>query len=243
MVEITVASFNVHWGRGSKRQRWPEFDVVEACRSIDADVIALQETWAPDDGPAQHDEVAAALGLSVVSVPTARARLEPTPKLLGRGDPTRRTGDGDWCVALLSREPIRTTRVTTLPDLWFDPWSRVLLQAELDVAGANLTVVTTHFSHLEFGSPLHTPALRRGLPPSNRPAVFLGDMNMWGWTISAMTTDGWRRAVRGKTWPAHRPWHQIDHVLVTPSVDVVHGEVLPDQGSDHRPIRVRLRVP
>ena len=118
----------------------------------------------------------------------------------------------------------------------------MLLHAEIDVDGTNLTVVATHFSHLEFGSPLQTRALRRGLPPADRPAVLVGDMNMWGWTIDAMTPPGWRRAVRGKTWPAPRPRHQIDHLLVTPSVEVVRGEVLPDQGSDHLPIRARLRV-
>jgi endonuclease/exonuclease/phosphatase family metal-dependent hydrolase len=243
MPELTIVSFNVHWGRGSKRDGWPAYDLVEVCRSFDADVIALQETWAPDGGVAQHDEVAAQLGLEVVSVPLARAVLEPRPSLVSRADPARAKGDGDWCLALLSRRPIRTNRVIDLPQLSLDPWSRVLLQAELDIDGSNLTVVTTHFSHLEFGSPLHTRPLRRHLPTTDRPGVLTGDMNMWGWTISAMAPSGWRRAVRGKTWPAHKPHHQIDHLLVTPGVEVVRGEVLPDQGSDHRPIRARLRVP
>ena len=48
--------------------------------------------------------------------------------------------------------------------------------------------------------------------------------------------------MRGKTWPSPHPRHQIDHLLVTPSVEVVRGEVLPDLGSDHLPIRARLRV-
>ncbi len=118
----------------------------------------------------------------------------------------------------------------------------MLLHAEIDVDGTNLTVVSTHFSHLEFGAVLQTRALRRGLPPVDRPAVLVGDMNMWGWTISAMAPRGWRRAVRGKTWPSTHPSHQIDHLLVTPSVEVVRGEVLPDLGSDHLAIRARLRV-
>lgn len=243
MHELTVASFNAHWGRGPRREGWPVVDLVEACCSFDADVIALQEVWAPDGGVAQHDEVAAALGFTVVSVPVGRAVMEPRPRLVSRADPTHHRGDGDWCLALLSRPSIRTTRVTEIrPQLPLDPWSRVLLQAELDVGGTNLTVVTTHFSHLEHGSPLQAPALRRGLPPTDRAGAFLGDMNMWGWTISAMTPAGWRRAVRGKTWPAHRPSHQIDHLLVTPSVEVIRSEVLPNRGSDHRPIRARLRL-
>jgi endonuclease/exonuclease/phosphatase family metal-dependent hydrolase len=57
-----------------------------------------------------------------------------------------------------------------------------------------------------------------------------------------MVPPGWRRVVAGKTWPARRPRHQIDHLLLTDGVEVVQGEVLDDAGSDHRPIRARLRV-
>jgi endonuclease/exonuclease/phosphatase family metal-dependent hydrolase len=241
--ELTVASFNTHWGRGAKRRGWPPFDVVAACRSFEADVIVLQESWAPDVGAAQHDEVADALGMRCVAVPMARAVLEPRPRLVAAARDGERRGDGAWCLALLARKPIRTTRVLPLPrPLHLDPWSRMLLHAEIDVDGTNLTVVGTHFAHLEQGAVLQTRALRRGLPPTDRAAAFIGDMNMWGWTIDAMTPQGWRRAVRGKTWPAWRPQHQIDHLLVTPSVEVVRAEVLPDEGSDHLPIRARLRV-
>jgi endonuclease/exonuclease/phosphatase family metal-dependent hydrolase len=53
---------------------------------------------------------------------------------------------------------------------------------------------------------------------------------------------GWRRAVFGRSWPAHRPHSQIDHVLVRDDVTVLSGEVLGATPSDHRPIRARLRV-
>ncbi|MET0903286.1 MAG: endonuclease/exonuclease/phosphatase family protein [Acidimicrobiales bacterium] len=240
MPELTLASFNVHWGLGHHRRGFPPFDVASACETFDADVIVLQESWAPDGGVAQHDEVAKRLGMQCVAVPLARSSVTPTPHLDGRaGAPG---GEGSWCLALLSRKPIRSTRTVDLRQLFLDPSSRVLLHAEIDVDGTNLTVVATHFSHLEFGSPLQTRGLRRGLPPADRPAALVGDMNMWGWTIDAMTPPGWRRVVRGKTWPAPRPRHQIDHLLVTPPVEVVRSEVLPDLGSDHLPIRARLRV-
>ena len=242
MPELTVATFNVHWGRGSKQEGWPPFDLVGACDSLGADVLVLQESWAPDGGVAQHDEIADSLGMRAVAVPMVRAVLSPKPKMCGRpgDDPSR--GDGSWCLALLSRKPIRSSRVLPLPQIPWDPWARCLLHAEVDVDGTNLSVAATHFSHLEHGSVLQAPALRRGLPPTDRPGVFLGDLNMWGWTIDLLAPSGWRRAVRGKTWPAHRARHQIDHVLVTPAVEVVGGDVLPDQGSDHRPLRARLRV-
>lgn len=237
-----MASFNVHWGRGARHDGWRPFDLVGACVALEADVIVLQETWAPDGGPSQHDEIAAALEMDVIAAPMSRSDVEPRPSLVSRADPARARGSGDWNLALLSRKPIRSHRTIALPQLKLDPSTRMLLEAEVDVDGTNLTVIGTHFSHLEFGAVLQTRALRRGLPPTDRAAVFLGDMNMWGWTIDAMTSSGWRRAIRGKTWPAHHPRHQIDHILVTPSVQVVGADVQPETGSDHRPIRARLIV-
>jgi endonuclease/exonuclease/phosphatase family metal-dependent hydrolase len=240
--ELTIATFNVHWGLGSHRDRYPPFDVVAACTSFEADVIVLQESWAPDGEVSQHDVVADALGMQCIAVSMGRSSLKPKPRVVGRAGAPGDPGEGEWCLALLSRKPIRSTRTIELPQLFLDPSTRVLLHAEIDVDGTNLTVVATHFSHFEYGSPLQVGALRRGLPPTDRPGVLVGDMNMWGWTIDAMTPRGWRRAVRGKTWVAARPRHQIDHVLVTPGVEVVRGEVLADRGSDHLPIRVKLRV-
>ena len=242
MPELTVASFNVHWGRGKGKDGFPEFDVPAACASFDADVIVLQESWAPDQGIAQHDAVADALGMRAVAVPMARARLEPKPRLLARATDGETAGDGSWSLAVVTRKPIRASRVIPLPQLPLDSWRRVLLHVELDVDGTNLAMIATHFAHLEFGAPFQACALRRGLPPADRPGVLVGDMNMWGWTIAAMTPRTWRRAVRGKTWSAPTAHHQIDHLLVTPSVEVVRGEVLPHHGSDHLPIRARLRV-
>jgi endonuclease/exonuclease/phosphatase family metal-dependent hydrolase len=46
--------------------------------------------------------------------------------------------------------------------------------------------------------------------------------------------------VRGRTWPARRPHSQIDHILVSGEINVRGGEVLPDVGSDHRPVRAEL---
>jgi endonuclease/exonuclease/phosphatase family metal-dependent hydrolase len=55
---------------------------------------------------------------------------------------------------------------------------------------------------------------------------------------------GWRRTVRGRTWPAGRPHSQIDHILARAAdgTEALHGEVLPPLGSDHRAVRATLRV-
>jgi hypothetical protein len=61
---VTLATFNVHmgvdgWGR--------PFDVVSRCAALGADVLVMQESWAPDDGdPSTARRVADALGYDLV---------------------------------------------------------------------------------------------------------------------------------------------------------------------------------
>jgi endonuclease/exonuclease/phosphatase (EEP) superfamily protein YafD len=50
------------------------------------------------------------------------------------------------------------------------------------------------------------------------------------------------RAVRGRTWPARRPHSQIDHIWIDDGLAVVDAGVGAATGSDHRPVRARLRV-
>ncbi len=240
MAELTIASYNIHWGRGRKRAGNPPFDVVAAARRLDADVLVLQESWAPDGGTSDHQRIADALGMAVAcDACLARSVVEPEPKVLGGA--TVAGGDGGWHLVALARVPVVDARVEPLPHLPLDRVDRAVLAFAAVVDGARLEVRGTHLPHLEYGAHLTTRGLRRTLPPADVPAAFLGDMNMWSWTIDRMVPDGWRRVVRGKTWPVHRPHSQIDHLLVTPSVDAAWSEVVEDLGSDHLPIRARLR--
>jgi endonuclease/exonuclease/phosphatase family metal-dependent hydrolase len=238
--ELTIASCNIHWGRGPRGLGYAPFDVVEAAKVLDADVLVMQESWAPDDQPSDHQRVADALGMQVAcDVTLARSVVQPRPKAVAR--PPGVAGTGGWHLVALARVEVTASEVVRLPHLWLDPVDRALLSFEVQVEGSSLAVVGTHLPHLEHGVWTSTRALRRSLPSADKPAVLLGDMNMWGWSISTMVPRGWRRAVRGKTWPAHRPHSQIDHILVTRPVAVASSEVGPDVGSDHLPVRARLR--
>lgn len=79
---FSVATFNPHagvngWGR--------PFDVVGACRAIDADVLVLQENWTPDIGPGIAAKVGEAPGYTVFDQPFAGGRLAgPHPQADGR---------------------------------------------------------------------------------------------------------------------------------------------------------------
>jgi endonuclease/exonuclease/phosphatase family metal-dependent hydrolase len=235
--ELTVASFNIYWG-ASARSRTP-FDVTAACAALDADVLVLQECWRRDGTAGHAADVGAALGYEVVeSPPMNRSIGFPRPTSL----PMRRAhlAEGDWYFAVLSRLPVVSPTVTALPKLRLDRSRRFLVNIDVDVDGARIPVAGTHLAHLEMGVMLHTRALRAALPPSDRPAVFAGDMNMWGWCIDLMAGRGWRRIVRGRTWPARLPHSQIDHILATPSVREVASEVVTLSASDHLPVRARV---
>ncbi len=270
---VVVANFNVHagvdgWGR--------PFDVVAACRSIDADVLVLEECWAPAGGAGGSgtaQAVAAALGyepheLTLATGRRAQPRPDATDRWMQSMDwrgashaiyldqhrPMGRTiarsprfleaSPGRWGIAVLSRLPVVDRREVDLGRLRRDRARRGALLVRIDMGGGRtLTVVGTHMTHLSYGSPLQFTRLRRRLAPlvDDGPAVLVGDMNLWGPPVAAMMP-GWRRVVRGKTWPAWRPHSQVDHILARGPVRVLGGEVLPMAGSDHRPVRAHLTL-
>lgn len=146
---------------------------------------------------------------------------------------------GGWGVVLLSRLPVLSAQVVPLTPLRRDGVRRVVLSAELLVGDAPLRIVATHFPHLSHGSPLRIRELRGLLPDAHQPAVLLGDLNCFGPPLVA-ALPGWRRAVRGRTWPAWRPICQPDHILVNRAITESTGAVMRVLGSDHRPVLADL---
>ena len=159
MSPVVVASYNVHggvdgWGR--------PFDVVAACRHIDADVLVLQESWSPDGSDSVAGRVARELGYAAVELTLARGRIvTPAADPGGRWGPRlwarrahglrldRGPGDragarpgaridpgvqrGGWGIAVVTRLPIVGTRTIDLPPLPRDPARRAAVV--VDVGG------------------------------------------------------------------------------------------------------------
>lgn len=263
---FSVATFNVHagvdgWGR--------PFDVLAACRQIDADVLVLEENWAPDGGPSLASRVAAELGYDAREHALAGGRLARphpradekwmrsfdwrgrshaifldserpfTPQVLG----SRRFSDaqtGRWGIAVLSRLPVLDIEVIDLGRLPRDRARRAALWVVVD-AGTPVAVAGTHMSHITYGAPVQFLRLAAAARArtGDRPAVLAGDMNLWGPPVR-LFFPGWRRAVRAKTWPAWRPHSQVDHVLMRGPLRVLDAAALHVVGSDHLPVRATL---
>jgi endonuclease/exonuclease/phosphatase family metal-dependent hydrolase len=270
---LTVANFNMHsgmdgWGR--------PYDFLGACRSLDADVLVLEEAWTSTEDPAGHgqaQQIAQALGYQVVTCTLAEGRrIRPQPQAndhwlarpafaarnkahyfdcvrpLAPGTlalPRYVEADrGEWGIAVLVRPalPIEATRTLELPTLRRDRVRRAAIVVDLTVDSVPVSLIGTHMAHLHMGSARHYARLEELLRRQARPdAVLLGDMNLWGPPVRAFFRQ-WHRAVKGRSWPSWHPHSQIDHVLVRGRWRVVSGEVLPDVGSDHRPVRARLTV-
>ena len=255
MSELSIVTLNLHGGMRTRRISTPRlrqyapppdaassngaFDVAAVLRSFDADVLVMQEVWWPDKGPAAVDVVAADRGATVHTALFGRGMVEPWPHIIS-ARPHR--ANGRIGLAVVSRLPARLVEMIPVGDVPGDPaLRRCALRVALDVGGQDLDLIAVHLSsRLPYAPPMQLRNLRRQLPPPDRRAVIVGDFNLWGPAVTTLLP-GWRRAVRGRTWPAHRPHSQIDHVLVRHGVEVVDAAVLDEIGSDHRPVRVTLR--
>jgi endonuclease/exonuclease/phosphatase family metal-dependent hydrolase len=264
VAELLIATFNIHagidgWGR--------RYDVVAACKGLDADVLFLQENWMPDEGASLASLVARAGGYEVHEARLCDAVVfEPVAEPGRRWGPSKRdqpsarplwvtdartlsrvrarrdgkAGLGGWGMAMLSRVPTSKVETLVLGQLSRDTArTRACLLAQVDIDGSELTVAGTHLAHFMDGSPKLANRLRRRLPGPDRPAVLVGDMNFWGPPVS-LAFPGWRRAVGARTYPSWRAHSQIDHILVTRPVKVLSGGALHVGRSDHWPLRARV---
>jgi endonuclease/exonuclease/phosphatase family metal-dependent hydrolase len=231
--DLSIASFNTHYGLLPHLPRTPN-DLEAVIRGLDADVVVIQELWRPDGRRGAVDDAADALGLTV--------HYEETGPATSRGSwpHLARNGDGSVGIAVVTAIPLQRLEAVPLGPTPGDPApARTALRVQLEVAGAPLQLITVHLtSQLPLGPLLQLRRLARAAPREG-PAVIAGDCNFWSVGVRG-SLRGWRKAVRGRTWPSRFPHSQIDHILVR-DIDVRAGAVLPEAGSDHRPVRAELR--
>jgi endonuclease/exonuclease/phosphatase family metal-dependent hydrolase len=239
MPDLTLVSFNTHAGLQARRNGGCEpYDLAGVLRTLDADVIVLQESFRPSGGVTPASEIARELGAEVYELAFGNAKLDPWPHI-----PRDGKGTGIVGLAVITRIPTVWRGVLSVGRMVGDPTpERAGLHLELDVGGTAVDLVGVHLtSRLPYGPPIQISRLRPQLPAPGRPAIVAGDYNFWGPGVRAFLP-GWRRAVRGRTWPSSRPHSQIDHILVRPEIEVVSSSVLPALGSDHRAVRATMRV-
>lgn len=227
---LSVATLNLHWGRGADGLR---FDVVAACASLDADVVALQEQTGPPSGPSAAATIAAALGYRRYET-TLSDRIDDSAGCwIGASGPS----GGTWGLATLTRLPIIQTANVALGQARRDPERRAQV-VTLAVGQSAIRIVNTHLTNRAPASLQQLCRLRQLLAADTDAAtVALGDFNIPGRLAAAVT--GYDAVSRVPTWPAQRPRLRLDNVLTrgfaAATATVVHV------GSDHRAVRAEVR--
>ena len=239
--DFTVAAFNAHWGIGQfGRFHGVRFDVARIVRGFDADLVVVPEAWRDENGVGVLDSLRDD-GYQVETMQLMPLALRRRRYNSDRHGVPR---DGTWELAVCSRFAVLDRRLIPVGTVSGDPpGARNALALTLAIGDAPVDVIGLHASSKFYKlAPLkHLLTLRRGLAPGG-PQIVAGDFNFWGPPV-ALAMRGWKRPVRGRTYPARRPHSQIDHVLVRGGIRIVGGEVLGETPSDHRPIRARLQMP
>ena len=228
---VTIASLNAH---GGVDRHGEPFDVEAACHYLKADVITIQEAWRPDGQPDPLAAPARALGAQVKHTSLV-ADTDLAALRVGPG-----TEPGSWGLAILTVLPVTGYYVA---DLGRAPWDVCHRGAQIltvtTPGGKSLRVVNTHLTH-RYISLVQLRRLVRHLAGGTDPTVIVGDLNMP--RAATWAAGGYSGPVRGRTYPAHRPLVQLDHLLAGPGITDLDGEVLDPVGSDHLPIRAQFRV-
>ena len=146
------------------------------------------------------------------------------------------------CLGCLSRWPLDFVKYHALPG-WLP--GRGALEVEIRPTGCEplrLIIVHLALGRRARARQLHFLAT---LIKVRIDTLVLGDLNC---DISELTAhSGMRevelRAVHSQpTFPSWRPSRSLDHILATPSVEVINATVLDDQLSDHLPVATEVRL-
>jgi endonuclease/exonuclease/phosphatase family metal-dependent hydrolase len=233
----------------------------EACASLDADVLALQEIdrgQRRSHGADQTAEVADAMGAAAGNWKFVPAIVgEPGAAWRAATDDEGDTEEPGYGVGLVSRLPVKAWHVLRLPAAPVKspvvvPGGRgegargagvILLPDEPRVAvAADLGALVVATTHLSFVPGWNLRQLRRvvawlgRLGPS---CILIGDLNVPGPLPRWVT--GWRPLATVKTFPAGNPRLQVDHALASgPTPPVIGAEARKLSVADHCALVLQL---
>jgi endonuclease/exonuclease/phosphatase family metal-dependent hydrolase len=251
---MRLATINILHGRSPVDDRVDVDRFAAAVRSLDADVLALQEVDRNPSRSANADLTAVAaqvMGAEEHRVVAARAGSPGATWMAATGD--EQPDSAGYGIALVSRLPVLSWEVVRLGSpptrvpMWFrgsrmpemvrdEP--RVAVAARVESPHGPLTVVNTHLSFVGWWGRRQLRTVMQSLD-GVEPVVLVGDLNMG--LARAERVTGLRPLVRESTFPAPEPTEQLDHVLARGDVGEVKDVAVRSMPlSDHCAVTVEL---
>ncbi len=251
---MRVATFNILHGRSPADDRVDVERFASAVKTLDADVLALQEVDRNQPRSANADLTAVAaeaMGAVEHRFVAALAGSPGATWMAATGD--EQPDSAAYGIALLSRLPVSSWEVVRLASTptrvprWFrgsrrpvlvrdEP--RVAVAARIDVPGGEVTVVNTHLSFVDWWGRHQLRTVMKSVD-GVEPLLLVGDLNMSLPRARAIT--GMTPLVAEPTFPAPAPREQLDHVLARGDVGrVARSEAHELPLSDHRALSVDL---
>ena len=232
---LRVATYNVHRCRGLDGRTNPA-RIADVIRSIDADVVALQEVIGAGPSSSGHaEQLGAQLGMGWVMAPTRHLRNS----LFGN--------------VVLSRLPIRHQAQYDLS--WKTCEPRCCQRVDIAIGDDTL-----HLYNVHLGTAFRERRYQAGRLSAivhdrrvGQPKIVLGDFNEWMRGLATQLLSerlqsidvGWQLR-RRRTYPGVFPVLHLDHIYYDGSVQVTKLELprtrLSLMASDHLPLVAELRV-
>jgi endonuclease/exonuclease/phosphatase family metal-dependent hydrolase len=232
---LRIATYNVHRCRGLDGRTRPE-RIADVLRSVEADVVALQEVIGPGPHGGGHLEaLGAALGMGWV--------MSAARQLRGH----------QFGNAVLSSFPI--VHYTDQDLTWKTCEARRLQRVDISIHGTTLHVYNVHLGTAILERRYQAQRLATAVTDRhvNGPKLVLGDFNEW--TRGLATTllseklhsvDLQNHLRRRRTYPGVFPILHLDHIYYAGRVEVLRVEMPRTRpalvASDHLPLVADIRI-
>ena len=222
---LTVLTYNIQQGYTADGQKGVD-DQLAVLRAVDADLIGLQESDTNRISGGNADIVryfADALDMHATYGPT--------------------TVVGTFGIALLSKYPIEQPRTFFM---YSEGEQTATIEARIRVGEVAYDVFVTHLGN---GGPIVQQEAVLKIVQGRQNVILMGDFNFRPETPQyALTTarfdDAWlRRWPEGVDDQGARPAKRIDHIFISPELQVEDARYLDGPASDHPALMAILRVP
>ena len=245
---MRVATFNILHGRSPADDEVDVDRFAGAVRSLQTDVLGLQEV----DRNQPRSDHADLTAIAAEAMGAGEHRF--VAALAGSPGATWIAADGEeqpdaaaYGIALLSRWPVLGWEVVRLPPVpvrvpmrfngslrpeWVRDEPRVAVAATVETPGGPVTFVNTHLSFIDWWNGRQLRTLVRSLQGERHPVVLMGDLNMGPDRAARLT--GMRPLADGLTFPADEPREQLDHILTRARLKAGVSEAVELALSDHR---------